>query len=169
MIKRCPAQGGTLAALPAAPAGTLAVIPTSIVAGTQRGLEAVSNVNAVAVVGTNTWDAWRAAKRLTVSWRLPADAATLNNTQFLADAQRLLSQASPVVAGIANPPGTLYTVKGDAPINTAAERGAVKVVDATYSLPYVPHACMEVLNCTVAMWPVKAAKSMRRPSRPRAS
>lgn len=78
-IKHCPAFGGTLKSLPSTPPGVLAVIPTSVAPGTARGLEAVGNVNAVAVVGTNTWDAWQAAKRLNVSWNLPANAAALNS------------------------------------------------------------------------------------------
>lgn len=50
--------------------------------------------------------------------------------------------------GGSNPPGTLYTVEkvADAP---GAIAGATHVVEATYTLPYVAHACMEILNCTV--------------------
>ncbi|WP_395703527.1 molybdopterin cofactor-binding domain-containing protein [Aquabacterium sp.] len=168
VIRHCPAMGGTLAATPAVPAGMVAVVPTQVKSGTNRGLEAVGNVNAVAVVGTNTWDAWQAARRLSLKWTLPANAAALNSAQFVADAQALMTQATPYVAGGANPPGTLYTVErstGDA--NDAIARAA-KVVDATYQLPYVAHACMEVLNCTVdyvagqrcEVWaPTQSAKS----------
>lgn len=39
---------------------------------------------------------------------------------------------------------------GDA---NGAMAGATKVLEATYSLPYVAHACMEVLNCTVNFVP----------------
>jgi isoquinoline 1-oxidoreductase beta subunit len=149
VIRHCPAFGGTLAKTPGVPAGMIAVVPVSVAAGTNRGAEATGNVNAVAVVGSNTWDAWQAAKRLTVSWTLPANASALNSAQFAADAQALLGSASPYVAGGANGPGTLYTVEGDAATANAAIAGATAVVDAIYSLPYVAHACMEVLNCTV--------------------
>lgn len=149
VIKHCPSFGGRLAAQPSTPAGMIAVVPTRVVAQAARGLEAVGNVNAVAVVGTNTWDAWQAAKRLNLQWTLPADAASLNSAQFLADAQALLQSATPYVAGAANPPGTLYTVERSAGDANAAIATSAKMVDATYSLPYVPHACMEVLNCTV--------------------
>ncbi|MBI5256206.1 MAG: xanthine dehydrogenase family protein molybdopterin-binding subunit [Burkholderiales bacterium] len=149
VIRHCPSFGGTLAATPAVPAGAIAVVPTQVVAGTGRGLEAVGNTNAVAVVGTNTWDAWQAAKRLAVNWKLPANAAALNSTQFLADAQALLGSATPYAAGAANPPGTLYTVERSTADAAAAIATSAKVVEATYSLPYVAHACMEVLNCTV--------------------
>ena len=62
VIKHCPSFGGTLAGSPTTPAGMIAVVPTRVVAGLARGAEAVGNVNAVAVVGDNTWDAWQAAK-----------------------------------------------------------------------------------------------------------
>jgi isoquinoline 1-oxidoreductase subunit beta len=149
VIKHCPVFGGKLASKPAPPAGMLAVVPTTVVAGTARGADAVGNVNAVAVVGTNTWDAWQAAKRLTVNWTLPANASALNDAQFLADATSLLTSAVPYSSAGPNPPGTLYTVEGAASATDAAIAGAARIIEATYSLPYVSHACMEVLNCTV--------------------
>ncbi|OYU93547.1 MAG: hypothetical protein CFE45_20740, partial [Burkholderiales bacterium PBB5] len=149
VIRHCPSIGGTLAATPSVPSGMLAVVPTQVVAGTGRGAELVGNVNAVAVVGTNTWDAWQAAKRLSLKWKLPANVALMNSTQFLADAQALMTTAPAYVAGGANPPGTAYTVERSVGDATAAITASAKVVDATYSLPYVPHACLEVLNCTV--------------------
>ncbi len=148
VIKHAPSFGGTLAKAPAAPSGYM-VIPTKVVAGTNRGLEAVGNVNAVAVVGPNTWDTWQRARSLNVTWNLPANAASLNTAQFLADAQALAKNATPYAAGAPNGPGTLYTVEGDATAANSAIAASAKVVDATYSLPYVSHACMEVLNCTV--------------------
>jgi isoquinoline 1-oxidoreductase beta subunit len=149
VIKHCPSFGGTLAATPAKPAGAFAVVPTQVVAGTGRGAELVGNVNAVAVVGSNTWDAWQAARKLSVKWTLPANIATMNSAQFSADAQKLLASAPAYVAGAANPPGTLYTVDRSTADAATAIAGAAKVLDATYSLPFVAHACMEVLNCTV--------------------
>ena len=149
VIRHCPSFGGTLAGVPGIPAGALAVIPTRVVAGLGRGAEAAGNVNAVAVVGGNTWDAWQAAKRMQVAWTLPANAARLSSAQFLADAQALAATATPYVPGGANPPGTLYTVEGN-PVDTqTALAAADHVVEATYTLPYVAHGCMEVLNCTV--------------------
>lgn len=149
VIRHCPAMGGTLAATPAIPAGMIAVVPTRVVAGTARGLEAVDNWNAVVVVGSNTWDAWQASKKLSISWKLPANASALNSTQFFAEANALANTATPYVAGGANPPGTLYTVEGDAALaNTAINQGS-PIIEAVYSLPYIAHACLEVLNCTV--------------------
>ena len=149
IVRHCPSFGGTLASTPATPSGMLAVVPTRIVVGTGRGLEATNNVNAVVLVGPNTWDTWRAAKKLSLSWTLPPNTGSLNSTQFLSDAKMLAETATPYVPGGLNPPGTLYTVEGDAAAaNTAIDQGA-PVVEAIYTLPYVAHACLEVLNCTV--------------------
>jgi len=149
IVRHCPTLGGTLAKTPATPSGMIAVVPTRVMTGTQRGLEAVNNVNAIIVVGPNTWDTWRASKKLSLSWTQPANAAALNSTQFLNDAKALANAATPYVAGGTNPPGTVYAVEGTAAAAASAIGAAAKVVEATYTLPYVAHACMEPLNCTV--------------------
>lgn len=149
VIRHSPSFGGVLAATPGVPRGMLAVVPTKVWAGTGRGTEVTGNVNAFAVVGNNTWDTWQASKSVSAKWTLPANVAQLNSSQFMADAKALMTSAKPYAAGAANPVGTLYTVEKSAADATAAIAAAAKVVDATYSLPYVAHACMEVLNCTV--------------------
>ena len=79
-------------------------MPTSVVAGTARGADAVGNINAVAVVGTNTWDAWQAAKRLSVDWTQPANASQLNDATFIAQGTALLliEQNMSLVARVAH-------------------------------------------------------------------
>lgn len=151
-IRHCPSFGGVLASVPSVPSGALAVVPVKVAAGTARGLEAVGNVNAVAVVGPTTWDAWQAARRLNLQWTLPANVAALNSMQFMADAQALMTNATPYVAGAANPPGTAYTVERSGVPDAAIAAADIKL-EASYSLPYVAHACMEVLNCTVDFHP----------------
>jgi isoquinoline 1-oxidoreductase subunit beta len=153
VIKHSPTFGGTLAATPNTPSGMLAVVPTQVWAGTARGAGAVGNVNAVAVVGTNTWDAMQAARGLSVQWTLPANAASMNSAQFLSDATSLLANATPFVAGAANPAGTLYTVEKSTADANLALANSTTVLDVTYSLPYVAHATLEVLNCTVEFVP----------------
>jgi isoquinoline 1-oxidoreductase beta subunit len=150
VVRHCPTFGGTLVATPPKPAGAVAVVPLSVAPGTARGADVAGNVNAVAVVAGTTWDAMRLARSLNPSWKLPADAARLNSAQILADAKQLLLSAPPYVAGGANPPGTAYTVEAStASADAALARADVRLLDATYTLPYVAHACMEVLNCTV--------------------
>ena len=149
-VRHCPTFGGTLAATPAKPGAAIAVVPLAVASGTGRGADVAGRINAVAVVATTTWDAMRLARGLRVSWTLPANAAAMNSTQFLADAKALLASAPPYVVGGANPPGTLYTVEtSTASPDAAWARSDVRKLDATYTLPYVAHACMEVLNCTV--------------------
>lgn len=150
VVRHSPSFGGTLANVPAKPAGALAVVPLSVAAGTGRGADLAGSVNAVAVVAATTWDAMRLARSLKLNWTLPANAARLNNAQMLADAQALLANAPAYVAGGANPPGTLYTVEAStASADAALARTDVRRLDATYTLPYVAHGCMEVLNCSV--------------------
>jgi isoquinoline 1-oxidoreductase beta subunit len=150
VVRHSPSFGGTLANVPAKPAGALAVVPLSVAAGTGRGADLAGSVNAVAVVAATTWDAMRLARSLKLNWTLPANAARLNNAQMLADAQALLANAPAYVAGGANPPGTLYTVEAStASADAALARTDVRRLEATYTLPYVAHGCMEVLNCSV--------------------
>jgi isoquinoline 1-oxidoreductase beta subunit len=151
VIKHCPTFGGVLSNSPGVPTGASAVIPVSVGVGLGRGADAAGNVNAVAVVAATTWDAIQAAKKLVLTWTLPVAAGKWNTAQFVTDAQALATTASPFVAGGLNPPGTLYTVEnvGDAKFAVNMPLAGSKVVDATYVLPYVSHACMEVLNCTV--------------------
>ncbi len=150
VIKHCPTFGGKLAATPAKPGAAIAVVPLAVAAGTARGADVAGNINAVAVVAVTSWDAMRLARGLSLKWTLPVNAAALNSTQFLTDAKALLNSAPAFVAGAANPPGTAYTVElSTANPEAALARTDVKRFDATYTLPYVAHACMEVLNCTV--------------------
>lgn len=149
IIKHAPTVGSTLASVPAVPSGMLAVVPTKVWAGTGRGGELTGNTNAVAVVSTNTWDAWQGAKRLSPAWTLPANAAQLNSAQFLADAQTLMTDARPYNAAPPNPLNALYTVESSGTDNVRNTVKAKVSINSTYSLPFVAHATLEVLNCTV--------------------
>jgi len=166
VIKHSPTMGGVLKATPAKPSGSIAVVPTRVMAGLGRGLDVVGNVNALAVVADTTWDAMRLARGLKPSWTLPANAKTLNTVQFKSDAKALLTGGT-AYSGT-NLPGTIYTVETDG-TPAAAISASAKKLDLTYTLPYVAHACMEVLNCTVnyvagvscEVWaPTQAAKTV---------
>ena len=91
-------------------------------------------------MGPDTWNTWQAAKKLSVSWKLPTNVSLLNDTQFINDGKALLTGGTPYVAVGTNGPGTVYTVEGDATAASTAVAGAAKQVSATYTLPYVPHA-----------------------------
>ncbi len=124
-VRNCPTIGGTLAKTPAKPAGAIAVVPLG---------------TAVAVVASNTWAAFRAAEALSVSWTTPSTASQLNSATIAAQAQTLMATGTP-----GSPAAERI---GDAAGSFAS---ASSKVEATYSLPYLPHVCMEVLNCTASV------------------
>ncbi len=123
VIKHCPSLGGTVRGTPPVPSGAVAVVPLD---------------NAVAVVATNTWQAMQAADELQVSWNIPASAQSVDSGIFLTQAQDLMANGQPVTA----------ESQGDV---VSAFNRAAQVVDATYQLPYLAHAYMEVLNCTIRL------------------
>jgi isoquinoline 1-oxidoreductase beta subunit len=120
-IKHCPSFGGTLASTPSSRGGI-----TYVPVGT----------NAVAAIGPTTWDAMQALNEAGIHWNIPASAANLNSTVFDQQAAQII-QNGPVVGAetVGNP--------------TVGLANSSKTLEATYSFPYLAHACMEVLNCTV--------------------
>ncbi|HEY0786375.1 MAG TPA: molybdopterin cofactor-binding domain-containing protein [Acidobacteriaceae bacterium] len=123
-VKHCPSLGGTLASTPGNPGGgVVAVVPLG---------------NAVAMVAGTTWDAMSAFDEMEISWNIPASSKAIDSTVFSTEATTIMAQG-PVVPA---------EVIGNA---ASAMAGAAKVHDATYSFPYLAHACMEVLNCTVSI------------------
>ena len=141
-IKHCPTIGGTLAPanFPAKPAAALAVVPCT--ASDTRGKVVAGTTNAVAVVATNSWLARKLANGLSVKWTLPPSTADVDSVQILATARGLMTTGPSLVAEPSPPPpGIATTVNG--------ALGSSPTIDATYTLPYLAHATLEVLNCTV--------------------
>ena len=124
-VKNAPVIGATVASTPATPAGTLGVVNLG---------------NAVAVVATHTWAAMKAAAGLTVSWKTPTNASKLTSSTILTDAKTLMASGTPG--------SPLAEQVGDA---NAAYGAAAKKVEQTYQIPFLPHVCMEVLNCTASV------------------
>ncbi len=148
-IKHCPTIGGTLAAMPAKPSSAIALVACT--ASDSRGAVIAGGTNAVAVVASNTWLAFKLAKNLNVQWSPPATTAGVDSDQILAQANALALSGAALIAEPKPPaglsPGTY------APIieaQVAAALGA-PTLNATYTLPYVAHATMEVVNCTVSI------------------
>jgi isoquinoline 1-oxidoreductase beta subunit len=121
VIQHCPSLGGTVSGKVPTPQGAVAVVPLG---------------NAVAVVASNTWQAMQSAQELQVNWKIPSSAKNIDSGVFLTQAQQLMTSGAPVTAE------QVGNVNG-------AFNSAANVVNATYSLPYLAHAYMEVLNCTV--------------------
>lgn len=147
VVKHCPTFGGVLAATPAKPSGCLGVIPLK--AWDNRGAVVKDSYNAVAVISDNTWRANRFAKSLAVSWKLPASLASVDSATIdkVAKARLLAPPAGMWQAEPAATTDPVAIAANEAAVNSALSSSA-KTVQATFSLPYVPHATMEVLNCT---------------------
>ncbi len=146
-IKHCPVIGGTLASTPAKPSGAIAVVPCK--ASDTRGAVTAGSVNAVAVVATNTWLAFKLANGLSVSWKAPASTAGVDSAAILAQAQSLMASGQGLCAEPVPPAGTTPAAYASA-IGPAVKAAlGTPTVDATYTLPYLAHATMEVVNCAV--------------------
>jgi isoquinoline 1-oxidoreductase beta subunit len=89
----------------------------------------------VAFVATHSWAAMKARDAAKVQWKLSDDP--------------LLSQDSlkKVFTETLDKPGTQVKKVGKTP---EALKKAKKVLEATYEFPYLAHACMEPMNCTVS-------------------
>lgn len=146
-VRHCPTVGGTLASTPATPAGAFKVVPLK--AYDSRGAVVKDAVNAFAVVAENTWKANKLARAMKPSWKLPTSTASVDTATITQVAlQRLASP--PAGTWLAEPVATTDAATiaaAEAPVATALGAATTKL-DATFTLPYVAHATMEVLNCT---------------------
>ena len=107
-----------------------------------RGVKTVVQVpSGVAVVAENFWAAKLGRDALVVDWD-PGDGGTID-TDAMARSYR----------EAAAKPGAKAKAAGDP---AAAMKTATHVVEAEYDFPYLAHATMEPLNCTVRIGPDKA-------------
>lgn len=88
----------------------------------------------VAIVADTFWQAQAARKKLVVKWNEGA-RATASSAGYAQHAAEMMKQ----------PPQRTIRADGDA---EAALKGAVKVVEAEYSYPFIAHAPLEPQNCT---------------------
>ncbi len=110
------------------------------VTGSVTNATLVNLGNAVGVVASDTWTAMNAAKQAGshISWNTPADTSSVDSTALSQLAQQLVTSTT-VTSQIAEQVG-----------NPNPNKGATKI-DATYSLPFLIHAAMEVMNCTASV------------------
>jgi CO/xanthine dehydrogenase Mo-binding subunit len=94
----------------------------------------VSVAPGVAVLADDTWSAFRGVQALDMSWDSGPHAD--ESTESL---RRRFEELAPE-------PGEVVRNDGDA---TGALAGAARIVEATYELPFLSHAPMEPMNCTV--------------------
>jgi isoquinoline 1-oxidoreductase beta subunit len=106
---------------------------------TMRGIKGVVRVgdSAVAVVADNWWRAKTALEALPKVWD-EGDNAKVTSASI----------AAHLKSGLTSDDAFADIDEGDV---TKAIAGAAKKVEAVYSLPFVSHACMESMNCTVRL------------------
>src|SRR5690606_28391860 len=130
-IKDCPVYGGKLVSFEEA---AIATMP-----GVKKAVRV--NDTTVAVVADTWWHAKTALAKLPAVWD-EGENATKNSAQI----------AEHLKDGLAGNAYAMTTV-GDVPAALAA---APVKVEATYSTPFLAHACMEPMNATVKYTPERA-------------
>jgi isoquinoline 1-oxidoreductase beta subunit len=88
----------------------------------------------IAVIAKTTWQARQASQALNIEWD-EGGFATGNSAQLRNQYLEL-----------AGTPGFVVKKEGDAPV---ALEGAANVMEAIFEFPFLAHACMEPMNCTV--------------------
>ncbi len=122
-VKTCPTLNGTLRSFDDSAAKR--------VSGYQA---TVALPDGVIVVARSYWQAKRALEQVTVQYDLGA-LAGLDN-----------ARVSQILREGLDEPGAAVRHYGDTPAALAA---ATQIVEAVYEVPYLAHACMEPMNCTV--------------------
>ena len=125
LVRRAPAFGAKLVKFDASAALKVA------------GVEKVVAVpSGVAVVATNFWSARLGREALEVVWSAPEGGGVTTKTQFAA------------YRALAEKPGTIAADSGK--VDTALAAAKTKL-ESYYEVPYLAHAAMEPLNCTVKL------------------
>ena len=132
-IKACPVHGGKLVSFDG-----------SKIAG-MRGVKGAVRVNegTVAVLADTWWRAKTALDKLPIVWD-EGEYAKASSATIAASLKAGLEETGGQYAG---------RVEGDA---AKAIAGAAKKIEATYSTPFLSHACMEPMGCTVRYTPERA-------------
>jgi isoquinoline 1-oxidoreductase beta subunit len=130
-VKMCPTLGGRVRSfddrLALAMRGVHRVFPVEGYNGGTAG---------VAVIADTPWHALKALDAVTVTWDEAVPAAGIDSDEVLVRLTRRLD----------DPAGHVFHAVGDP---DAALSGAIRVVRADYTAPYLAHAPMEPVNCTV--------------------
>ncbi len=128
--------GMRFASVAASPAfgGTLAAVDESKAMAIKGVRQVVRLDNAVAVVGDHMWAAMQGLAALDIDWDHGPNANV--STASIVAEMEIASQN----------PGVVAKKKGDV---TQALTGAAKKIEAVYELPFLAHAAMEPMNCTV--------------------
>ena len=136
-IKMCPTVGGKVASFDAAQAlslkGVTKVMSVEPVQATMGGTGTLAG--GVAVIADTPWHAMRALEAVQIEWDHGA-AVNLSSAGIFASLTQALDSHA----------GSAHLQRGDA---TKALKGAAKTITAEYRVPFLAHATMEPMNCTV--------------------
>jgi isoquinoline 1-oxidoreductase beta subunit len=136
-ITMCPTLGGKVANFDAAAAQTLPgvrkVVALEPVAGS--ALMPGKTSGGVAVIADTPFHAIRALPKIAIEWDHGA-GANLSSRSILDELRHALDTQD----------GKVHFARGDV---AAAMNSAAKVIDAEYRVPFLAHATMEPMNCTV--------------------
>ncbi len=128
-VRLCPMLGGSPGAINANAAlampGVLRLVPLQAWAGPTAGF---------AVIGKTGWHAQQAVQAVQVEWQ-QRPAGALDSRAIEKELRVSLAQEL----------GHVFYERGDV---QAAEAGAARKLEATYSAPYLAHATLEPMNCT---------------------
>jgi isoquinoline 1-oxidoreductase beta subunit len=127
--RMCPMLGGSVASVQPQAALAMPGVVKLVMLDAQAGSTA-----GFAVVAANSWQALKAAKAVEVQWQQRAAGGL--------DSERI--QAS-LLQQLQTDPGHTFFETGDTAVAAAA---AVRLLEATYSAPYLAHATLEPMNCT---------------------
>jgi len=139
-VKHSPTVGGTVSSVGSKPSGTIAVV--------RVGGNGSSTATGVAVVAATTWDAMNAVKRVSVNWTPPTDLASRDTNAIAARANTLMGS------------GSALTAQNTGDVAAGMATGAVSIA-STYTVPYLAHATLEPMNCTVRFTPGTATSAPR--------
>jgi isoquinoline 1-oxidoreductase subunit beta len=135
-VRMCPMLGGSPGAINSDKArampGVERVVSLSSYAGSTAGF---------AVVGQTTWHAWQGAQAVEVEWQ-QRPLGALNSVEIQ---KKLLDAVSN-----SDESGFTFYSRGDASVElaNAAKTPGSRVIESTYTAPYLAHATMEPMNCT---------------------
>jgi isoquinoline 1-oxidoreductase beta subunit len=131
-VKLCPMLGGSAGGFDSTAAlkikGVERVVQLPPLGGGTAGL---------AVIGQTTWHAWQGAAALDVQWQ-QRPTGMLDSAKIEAELKALATAGG----------GFAFHSRGDA---DAAEKTAARTIEALYDAPYMAHATLEPMNCTVQL------------------
>lgn len=99
---------------------------------------AVIDGRSVAVIAQSWWQAETAAARLKIEWT-KTEADTVTGAALASAHRAALDAAEP------------YTHLEEGEVEAAFQAGPARTVEASYSVPFLAHACMEPMNATVVI------------------